>query len=203
MELNDQTVKELYGRALGRVKLPESLDSIEDLVYWFVDSGAPLLVDHATDVTDAEGFCVSTLFKCDRFHIELYLMRNQMALPDHVHPGVKVLTLELGGGLRGSRKADGLGCSDKHLTSPIYSYPGEAHGATDFPESGRGWLALSFQEWPEGVEHKPVTVWWVGPTMGPKHEALIEEHFPGAVQYPGFADITKTDRFKAQYPVGV
>lgn len=196
MEFTNASMQELYDRAFGDLEVPEDWDTIEDFVRWFADNGAPLLVSHTTDVTEAEGFTVATLLQKGRYHLELYLMRNQMSLPNHVHPNVKVLTVELGGGARGKPRLDGKGCSDRYLTSPVYSYPNTPHGATDFPQNGKGWLALSFQEWPEGVEHKPVTVWWVGPTMGPRHEALIEAHFPDAVQYKGFADITKTATYK-------
>lgn len=193
--LNNETLSDMRTLALGGLTLPESWTSVDDLAYWFAAQGNPLLVNAHTEVTDAEGFTVITLLKHKNFQIELYLMRNQMMLPNHVHPGVTVLTLELGGA---SRHPEGdANCGGAYMCNPVYSHPDTAHGGTDFPITGKGWVALSYQEWPVGIEPKPVTVWWVGPTIGPRHEALIESHFPGGVTYSGFADITRTETYQA------
>lgn len=182
---------------LSKVKPKEYYEDLEDFVSWFIDSGMPMAFDYNSEVVHVEGFSASTLMNIGQYQAELYHIYNFSSIPDHAHPGIEVMTFQMGGGCTGSPRGGPLNVSTNWMGSEWKIEKGELHGGIGLGNSSKGWVILSFQKWPEEVKPEAVSAWWVGPTEGPLHDKLIERYFPGAVVHPGFADITRTERFKA------
>jgi hypothetical protein len=202
MELTEEELNSFYDKVLGGISVPDSWESLEDFIRWYVDSGMPLCVDFSSEVIHVEGFSAATLLKKGQYQIELYHIYNFSNIPHHAHPGIEVYTFQMGGGETGSPRRDALKTSTNWMSHGWKAESGELHGGIGLGSSTNGWVIISFQKWPEGVEPEAVSAWWVGATEGPLHEKVIERYFPGAVLYPGFADITTTERFKRLFPTG-
>ena len=53
---------------------------------------------------------------------------------------------------------------------------------------------MSFQRWDDNLKMSTIGSRWKGHTAGEKHEALIRRFNPNALIYPGYADVTKTNK---------
>ena len=118
-----------------------------------------------------------SIFRQGRFQVELYLIHPVPTVPNHEHPGVDVIKIQMGEGSMGIE------------LSPTLT-DGESHGAGFTLDAQTGFPLIAVQHW---KTRDPVTIaaMWKGPTVGPLHEALITRFNPDAYVTAGYADITR------------
>lgn len=172
------------------IDIPESWNTIEDFTDWYLNQRMPLMIPWNAEVVrtdDATAICV---FRRPPYQIELYLIHPGLSVEKHSHPGMDVITLTLGGGKVDTKSIMGTSTNWGDISENLKN--GEMHGGQKILQESLGFGLMSFEKWPEHTVMTSAAIHWKGKTAGPIHDALIEKHYPGAVLYPGYADITKT-----------
>jgi hypothetical protein len=157
--------------------IPESWSDVQAFAEWWLASGTPIIVKKGTEVFLSDDATATCLFRKGRFQVEMYLIHPQPLVPEHEHPGVEVIKMP-------------MGFRDHFSLSSILKN-GESHGAgTRMAAETLGYPLIAFQHW---LTRDPTTIasMWKGPTVGPKHEALIRRFNPNAYVVDGYADITR------------
>jgi quercetin dioxygenase-like cupin family protein len=170
------------------LNIPETWDTLEDFVKWYMEAGKPILVPWNARVIrtdDATAICV---FKHDRYLVEMYMIHPGRTIPKHCHPGVEIITVLAGGGIVSGKES--LYGTSKWCGKTLGLSPGEYHGGTN-PPLGTGFVLYSFEKWLGDTNMTSAAVQWKGPTAGSIHDSLINKYYPEALVEPGQADITK------------
>ena len=196
--------------------IPDDWESLEDFVEWFVESKYPIIIPWNAEVRrtdDATTICLfrkgqyqveiyliypflnrhivvasSVLFRKGQYQVEIYLIYPGYMIQPHQHPGVEVITMNMGGGKRGTKNV--LGGSSIAGTLSTKLNTGEIHGGESSTIMSDGYVLLSFEKWSTDIKMTSAAIHWKGPTAGPIHDKLIEKYYPGAVTNPGYADVT-------------
>lgn len=160
---------------------------MEDFAAWYIAAGFPMLPPtgfQSFRTDDAVAVCT---FRAAPYQVELYIIDDPMAVPQHEHPYVEVIQY-------GFDRTD----FRTPIANPYQMGPkltlGQAHGADDpSKRTNEGNSVLyAFERWPDGVTPSTVSAVWKGKVVGPRHEALIRKYFPDAYLRDGYADITRT-----------
>jgi hypothetical protein len=173
----------------AQLTTPDSWQTIEDFVDWYMQSGQPLMIPWNAEVIASDDATAICIFRKAPYQVELYLVHPSIVIPVHAHPEMESIVVSIGGGCLGTRLDNGM--------SSIWGFKGnkiqgeQTHGGQGFGFSPKGYAMLTFQKWPEGVPLTSAAVHWKGDTAGPKQDAIIKKHHPQAVAIPGFADITR------------
>lgn len=176
------------------LKIPESWNSLEEFTDWFIDSRFPIIIPWDAVVRRTDDATTTCIFRKNRFQVELYLIYEGFFVQQHEHPGVEVITMQMGGGRRGEKNALGSSTIAGLLSSKLKD--GELHGTHKVTSLSQGFCLLSFEKWSENVKMTSAAICWKGKTAGPIHDKLIEQHYPGAVINPGYADVTQSPKYK-------
>jgi hypothetical protein len=171
------------------LQIPDTWNTIEDFVDWYMNSKMPIMIpwDAKTTMTDdATAIC---LFRKPPYQIEMYIIHPNKTVQTHAHPGLDVITMILGGGKTTTKSVTGVSTSWGYISENLKQ--GETHAGQVRSRNNDGYVILSFEKWPDGVEMTSAAIRWTGKTAGPMHDALIQSHYPNALQEEGYADITK------------
>jgi hypothetical protein len=168
--------------------IPDTWDTLEDFVDWFVKSKYPIIVPWNAEVRRTDDATTICLFRKGLFQVEIYLIYPGYMIQPHQHPGVEVITMNMGGGNRGA--VNDLGGSSIAGTLSHKLLDGQIHGGESETIFSNGYVLLSFEKWSPDIRMTSAAIHWRGPTAGPVHDELIEKHYPGAVIRPGYADVT-------------
>lgn len=175
------------------LKIPESWNTLEEFTDWFINSKFPIIIPWDAIVRRTDDATTICIFRKDRFQVELYLIYEGFFVQQHEHPGVEVITMQLGGGRRGTKNALGSSNIAGILSNKLKD--GELHGTQSITALSQGFGLLSFEKWSDKVKMSSAAICWKGKTAGPIHDKLIEQHYPGAIISPGYADVTKSSKY--------
>jgi hypothetical protein len=164
--------------------IPDTWNNVEEFADWWLSLKMPLIFPTDPEVYMSDDATAISLFRKDRFQVELYLIHPKPKVPVHEHPGVEVIKVRAG-------HPQGLGLSAVLRLN-------ESHGSGMKLEAERkGFPLLAIQHW---LTREPTTIasMWKGYTVGPLHQGLITRYNPGCLIDGNYADITKnadgTDR---------
>lgn len=170
------------------IVIPDSWTTIENFVDWYFEVRMPMMIpwDASVMVTDdATAICI---FKKGQFQVELYLIWPNMEVVPHSHPGVEVITVQMGGGKLYAKNVDNTSNTWGTIYKTLKS--GEVHGSGPYTKKGSGYAILAFQKWDDPNKMTSASVQWKGKTSGAVHDSLIEAYRPGSLISPGNADVT-------------
>ena len=145
--------------------IPETWDTLEDFLEWFMDSRMPWIIPEDSEVYVTDNASSIILFRHDLYQVELYINYPKTKAPLHGHPGMDLITMQVG-----RMNPIQWAHSSKVLTS------GKRHSANFASEKGT--VFLTFEKWIPGIPMTSASVNWSGRTVGPVHEKLIKRHFP-------------------------
>jgi len=168
--------------------IPDDWDTLEDFISWFIDSKFPIVIPWDAEVRRTDDATTICLFKKGRYQVEIYLIYPGWVIPVHGHPNVEVVTMNMGGGKRGTKNKLGGSSIAGSLSEKLTD--GTTHGGESATLFSDGYCLYSFEKWPENTKITSAAVHWKGKTAGPIHDELIEKYYPGAVKEPGYADVT-------------
>jgi len=176
------------GEYFSQIKIPDTWDSLEDFVEWFMDSRMPIMVPWDANVIQTDDATALCIFRKPPYQVELYLIHPNMTIPVHGHPEMEVITVVIGGGKLHNPGAYNCSSAWGYMSPKLTE--GNVHGGTDTNDLG-GYLLLSFEKWPENTTITSAAIQWKGTTAGPIHDMLIEKHHPNALKKPGYADVSE------------
>lgn len=173
-------------QAEAQMTAPAEWADLREFAEWYMSLGAPLLCPSDTEVYVSDDALTFPIYRNGRYQVELYVLHNPLAVPQHSHPFVEVIQSYM-------TERDGTRWSE---LSPTLVYP-DMHGGEDFRKFCREdrperKLLLTFERWPANVRPSTLAAVWQGDTVGPLQEALIRRFFPEAYVVPGYADITRS-----------
>lgn len=172
--------------------IPDDWDTLEDFVDWFVNSKYPIIIPWNAEVRRTDDATTICLFRKGQYQVEIYLIYPGYMIQPHEHPGVEVITMNMGGGKRGIENDIGSSSIAGTLSSKLLS--GEIHGGESSTLFSDGYVLFSFEKWSTDIKMTSAAIHWKGPTAGPLHDVLIEKYYPGSVTEPGYADVTLSKR---------
>lgn len=170
------------------IVIPESWETIEDFTNWYLEQRMPLTIPWDAEVIQTDDATAICIFRKPPYQVELYLIHPKLSIPIHAHPGMDVITMSLGGGKNDTKSITGTSTNWGNIAENLKD--GESHGGQGMLRNSLGFGLLSFEKWPEHTVLTSAAIHWKGKTAGPLHDALIKKHYPEAVIYPGYADIS-------------
>jgi hypothetical protein len=161
---------------IDHIAVPESWLTVDEFAQWWIAAGSPMRYPPTPEIFVTDDATAVSIFRQGRFQVELYLIHPTPTVPNHEHPGVDVIKIQMG---------EGHGVE----MSPALT-DGESHGAGFKLDTLTGFPLIAIQHW---KTRNPITIaaMWKGPTVGPLHQALITRFNPDAYVVPGYADITR------------
>jgi len=163
---------------LADLEIPETWENIEEFAAWWLGSKMPIKFPEFPEIFLTDDATATCLFRHGRFQVELYMIHPKPGVPVHEHPGVEVIKIR-------------MGTPEGPVASDVLR-KGEAHGSGMRLEAAfRGFPLIAIQHW-QTREPSTIASMWKGPTVGPKHEALIRRFNPNAYVIDGYADITRS-----------
>ena len=162
---------------IDRIAVPDSWRTVDEFAQWWIAAGSPMRFPPEAEIFVSDDATAVSIFRHGQFQVELYLIHPTPTVPNHEHPGVDVIKIQMGEGTQGIEM------------SPTLT-DGESHGAGFTIDTQIGFPLIAVQHW---KTREPITIaaMWKGPTVGPLHEALITRFNPDAYVTQGFADITR------------
>jgi len=161
--------------------IPDTWDTLESFANWYMASKMPMRIPVDSFVFTNEDATAVTLFRHKNYQVELYLGYPNVTVHEHFHPGMEVITTQIG---RMNFAMWGL------FTEKLVE--GQSHSLD--MSSPMGSAILTFECWKPGKRLTSAMVNWKGKTSGPKHEALIKLWYPDAILEDGYADVTPDPR---------
>jgi hypothetical protein len=169
------------------IVIPDDWDTLENFVDWYMEQRMPLMVPWNAEVIKTDDAVAICIFRKGRYQVEFYLEFPRMSIPEHAHPRMEVITVDLGGG--GLSPKNEIGTSKKWGTIDLNLKAGEVHGGGTMARLGAGMCFLAFQRWDDPQEMSSAAVQWQGITAGPIQENLIKRKKGNVLVRSGYADI--------------
>lgn len=175
--------------------IPESWDSLEEFVSWYMDSKMPLMIPWDAEVIRSDDATAICIFRKPPYMIELYLIFPEQVIPYHSHPKMEVITMSLGGGSMSPKTGVNTSKSWGNL-DPLLK-PGEYHGADTLPMVGNGHALLAFEKWLDPEDKMTsAAIQWKGKSAGPVQEKTVIDRYAkrfnkSVLVKPGYIDITQ------------
>lgn len=189
MDISDRLWKKIDSiQYFSNLNIPDTWATLEDFVDWYLDARMPLMIPWNAEVIQSDDAAAICIFRKDCYQVELYLEYPNWYIAKHSHPGVEVLTLQLGGGSLSPKIANGTSITWGDIEKKLL--PGEEHGGDKGRSLGNGFAMLAFQRWYNKDEMSSAAIQWKGPLQGPIQEKLIREHKDNVLIKPGYADVS-------------
>ena len=151
--------------------IPETWETLDEFIEWFMDSRMPWMIPVDSEVYVTDNASSLILFRHDRYQVELYVNYPKTTAPLHGHPGMDLITMQIG-----RMNPIQWASTGKILKS------GKKHSANFASEKGT--IFLTFEKWLPGIPMTSASVQWSGTTVGPIHDELIKKHYPdGGAKY--------------------
>lgn len=165
-----------------------TFNNIAEFTKWYIQAGMPFNLTRNAEVFISDDATSSCVYRDGRFQVELYLIHPSPIIPEHEHPGVEAIEVNLFTALNDPNMRD-----LEYLNS-ITLRANQSHGNTIRAQAmTEGFVLLSAQHWLGSVPMSTIGSMWKGPTVGPLQEALIKRFNPGCVVMQGYADVTRQD----------
>jgi hypothetical protein len=165
--------------------MPE-FSNVVEFAQWYLKQGMPIQPPEGAEVfhtDDSASFC---LFRRHRFQIEQYLIHPMPVIPEHEHPYVEAIEINISE-IEVLKRVENL--------NVLVLKAGQAHGNTIRAQAmDKGFMLLSAQHWLGDGPMHTIGAMWKGPTAGPLHNKLIRRFHPNCVSMEGYADITSTNK---------
>lgn len=173
--------------------VPESWDTLEDFVDWYMASKMPIQIPWNSEVVRTDDATAICLFRKPPYMIELYLIHPYMTIPYHCHPDMEVITMSMGGGSMFPRTS--VNTSKNWGQASEKLMPGQYHGGEGFTKIGNGYALLAFEKWLDTSHMISAAVQWKGASAGPIHEKMVTDRYVNRFDKnilikPGYIDIT-------------
>ena len=152
----------------SRFNIPETWNSLDEFIEWYMTSGMPFMMPVGSEVYRTENASSIIMFRQGRFQVELYVNDPLCKVEKHAHPGMDLIIIPIG-----RMDPDGWPHAWGRTTELLKA--GNTHGGNF--NSPKGTVFLTFQHWKEEVEMISASANWLGPTVGPQHDALISKHY--------------------------
>lgn len=160
--------------------------NVAEFTKWYIESGMPFNLKKNTEVFISDDATSSCVYRKGRFQVELYLIHPTPIIPEHEHPGVEAIEVNMFTALNDTNM------SNIDYLKDITLKAGQSHGNTIRAQAmSEGFVMLSAQYWLGNIPLSTIGSRWKGPTVGPLHEALIKRFNPNCVVIQGYADVTK------------
>ena len=161
----------------SNLEIPETWATLSDFIEWFMDSRMPWMIPEDSEVYVTDNASSIILFRHDCYQVELYVNYPKTKAPLHGHPGMDLVTMQIGrmNPIQWAR-------AGKVLRS------GKRHDANFVSEKGT--VFLTFEKWIPKIPMTSASVNWCGLTVGPIHEKLIKRHFPNVEIIDGVSALT-------------
>jgi hypothetical protein len=163
--------------------------NVREFADWYVSSGMPIVYPPSPEVFCSDDATATCLFRQGRFQVELYLIHPKPLVPEHAHPYVDVIEVRI------TEAAGEVALADVLRA-------GQTHGpGIRLSADIRGFPLIAIQHW---LDRDPTTIaaMWRGPTVGPKHRAIIRRFCPTAYIDDDYADITKPSDYRERLSTG-
>lgn len=177
---------ELYFK---NIEIPDNWDSIEEFVEWYLESKMPIMIPWDANIIKTDDATAVCIFKKPPYMIELYLIHQGEFIRQHCHPGMEVITMQLGGGSFSPKTSVNVSKRWGDIDTKLMS--GDYHGSEQIMSLSNGFSVLAFSKWDNAEIMTSAAIQWKGKTAGPMHDELIKKHYPDAYVKDGVADITK------------
>lgn len=170
------------------VVIPETWDTLENFVDWYLSSKIPLMIPWDAEVVRSDDAVAISIFRKGHYQVEFYLEYPKMYIRKHAHPRMEVIVMDLGGGSMHPKNKNG--------TSKIWGrtfkklLPGEYHGGDTSTVIGNGFVTLAFQRWEDPNEMTSAAIQWKGELQGSIQEELIKKRKQNAIVSTNYADVT-------------
>lgn len=161
-------------RQYPTLKIPETWDTLEEFVDWYMKERKPLCVPWDAEVFVTDDATAMCIFRQGQYQVEMYLIHAGFNVLPHGHPDMEVITVGMGGGGCFGEPLMPYGTS-KYLGRTLKIVPGEYHGGGDGTAHGKGFMLLTFEKWLNGVKPTSAAIQWEGPLAGPLHKALHQK----------------------------
>lgn len=161
-----------------------------DFACWFYKNGRPHKPPKEMRIFRTDSASSTCIYRDGRYQVELYLIDHDAPVPRHQHPGVDAVELD-------QRHLRSLDIGDDAMfmeqIRQFALFKGEWHGAgIEAKAKDGGHYLTSCQYWHDDIPMNTISVRWLGQTVGPIHDALIQEYTPDAYVIPGYADVTRS-----------
>lgn len=154
---------------------------------WYFRNNRPIKPPADMTIFRTDNASSACVYRQGRFQVELYLIDIDAPIPNHGHPGVDAVEIN------NFRLADMDVDHEVFLDEleQLALYTGQWHGASiEERAKHNGHYLTSVQYWHPDIPMKTISTRWIGPTVGPVHDALIKLHNPTSYSVPGYADVT-------------
>jgi len=152
------------------LKIPDTWDTIEEFVDWYMKAGKPIMPPWDAETVRTDDATAMCIFRKGKFQVELYLIHPGYDVQQHCHPNMEVITVVMGGGGVCGEQNTLYGTS-RNAGRTVKIVDGEWHGG-EKTDHGTGFMLLSFEHWLEG-EPTSAAKRWGGRTAGPIHDELL------------------------------
>ena len=155
--------------------IPETWETLEEFCDWWMDQRMPWIIQIDSEVYITDNATSMIVFRQDRYQVELYLNHPNSTAPLHGHPGIELITIQIGrmNNIPWGNPGKKLKNGKQHVGNFVSDY---------------GTIFLTFEKWSPGIRMTSAAIQWAGRTVGPIHDALILKHYPNAV-VNGYADV--------------
>lgn len=185
-----------YDEYFSNLEVPETWETLEDFVDWYMRSKMPLRIPADSIISVTDNATAITTFKHKNYQVEMYIIHPASTIDFHYHPDMEVIQMLVG---------DTNGSLEKWGGAGVKTKPKMGHGNPE-DQAGNGLVLMVFEKWLNNAPITSAAIQWKGPVPGPKQEALITKYYPNAVVRPydrvnkvegvdwdGWYDVTKKD----------
>lgn len=157
--------------------------SLEAFLHWFLNQPIGLVTLMSAESYWHESVITQTLFRHDRFQVELVLLRGNSEWPgEHRHPDVDSVEVDLNNSVVFTKNGEEKSTPEFQIPVPIGGItqlcncvrllPTDRHGIKKVGPGGAA--IISVQEWQNGVKPSSVGLNWDGVPVSYGHQAQLE-----------------------------
>lgn len=175
-------------KIVSRSDIPNH-NSFEEFVVWYFNGGIKFYLDHGVFSTIMIGTNTSEtiIFSHKQFQVELYVVNrsDDFYIEQHTHPNVRTFEYLV---TPNSVKTE---VTSEYVRNNI-SQPGVPHGGKISKLNVYGYFFIVCQEWLGNKKGHISILDYVGPSVGPLHEKLLQARNPQALTLDSIVNSTGT-----------
>lgn len=165
----------------SHINIPESWDNLTAFADWYMESKMPMMLPVGSPVYVTNDATAIVVFRKGQYQVELYIIHGKTMVGKHFHPGMEVITMQIG------NMDDAVWGMYSHLLED-----GESHDGDFSCDIGAAFL--TFEKWFDESKMTSAAVNWKGKTSGDIHDELIRKYRPDAFVENNYADVSITNK---------